>query len=257
MTRIDELVKTLDPAATDIDVQGPRARADLQRILASEPVLRTPPSPRPIRTRVAWGAGLVAAATAAAIVLPSVFGGDGAFATWTADPAGLSAAEKAKVSASCRDQHKTFPEYRDDVAKAVTAVAERRGQWTLVVLAGPDRFSALCVTDDSTRLFRDHFGSIGRPAVNPPGPRGLTATDLGTGSMNGKNLSVAVGFAGAEVTAVIYTSRARGKVKATVGAGRFALWLPGNDLENASQQGVPVQVTYRDGTAAAVTLKLR
>lgn len=261
MTRIDELhvLKTLDPAATDIDPHGDRAQADLQRILATEPVLR-PAAPQPapsrrMRRRVALGAGLVAAVTAAAVVLPSVFGGDEAFATWTGDPAGMSAKQRADASASCRQQHKVFPEYKDDLSTAVTAVSERRGRWTLVLLAGQDRFTALCVTDASTRLFRDFFGSIGRATVNPPAPRGLAPTDLGTGSMDGKELSVAVGFAGSEVVGVTYTSPERGKVKATVASGHFALWLPGNDLEYAAQRGAPVQVTYRDGTTATLTMK--
>lgn len=261
MTRIDELhvLKTLDPAAEDIDPHGARAQADLQRILASEPVLRPAPprltSPRKIRRRVAWGAGLVAAVTAAAIVLPSLSGGDEAFASWTGDPAGMSAKQRADASASCRNEQKASPEYRDDLSTAVTAISERRGRWTLVVLSGQHRFTALCVTDDSTHWFRDFFGSIGRTTVTPPAPRGLAPTDLGTGAIDGRELSVAVGFAGSEVVAVTYTSPAHGKVKATVAGGHFALWLPGNDLEHASRQGAPVQVTYRDGTTATVQLK--
>ncbi|MEU4394294.1 hypothetical protein [Kribbella sp. NPDC023855] len=259
MTRIDELhvLKTLDPAAADIDPQSARAQADLQRILATEPVLRPArlASPTKIRRRVAWGTGLVAAATAAAIVVPSLMGGDEAFATWTGDPAGMSAKQRADASASCRQQQKGFPEYKDDLSTAVTAISERRGRWTLVVLSGRDRFAALCVTDDSKHWFRDMFGSIGRAAVTPPAPRGLAATDLGAGAMNGKFLSVAVGLAGSEVEAVTYTSPHRGKVKATVAGGHFALWLPGNDLEHAAQRGAPVQVTYRDGTTATVLLK--
>ncbi|WP_433016130.1 hypothetical protein [Kribbella sp. CA-294648] len=262
MTRIDELhvLKTLDPAAADIDPHGTRAQADLQRILATEPVLRpVPPRPAPrrkIRRRVALGAGLVAAVSATAIVVPSVVGGDEAFASWTGDPAGMSAKQRADASASCRQQHKVFPEYKDDLSTAVTAISERRGRWTLVVLSGQHRFTALCVTDDSTHWFRDFFGSVGRPTVNPPAPRGLAATDLGTGAIDGRELSVAVGFAGSQVVAVTYTSPTHGKVKATVAGGHFALWLPGNDLEHAARQGAPVQVTYRDGTTARVALRL-
>ncbi len=217
-------METLDPAAADIDPHGARAQADLQRILATEPVLRPAPprlAPRrKIRHRVALGAGLV-----------------------------------ADASASCRQQHKVFPEYKDDLSTAVTAISERRGRWTLVLLTGQHRFTALCITDDSTHWFRDMFGSIGRATVTPPAPRGLAPTDLGTGSTDGRELSVAVGFAGSEVAAVTYTSPARGKVKATVASGHFALWLPGNDLEHAARRGAPVQVTSRDGTTATVLLK--
>lgn len=261
MTRIDELhiLKTLDPAAGDIDPYGRRARADLQRILATDPATGVQPRRnRRLATRVALGSGLVAATATAAVVLPSALGGDEAFATWTATPTGMSVEDRASASASCHDQQKSgSPEYRDELSNAGTAISERRGDWTLVILAGRNGFSALCITDDSTPLFRDFFGSIGKTApTDLPGRRGLTATGLGTGSSSGNQLSVAVGFAGSEVTGVSYNSASQGKVTATVSGGQFALWLPGNELESASRHGAPLQVTYRDGTTTTITLTL-
>jgi hypothetical protein len=41
-----------------------------------------------------------------------------------------------------------------------------------------------------------------------------------------------------------------------VNDGHFALWFPGNELQNASSQGVPLEVTYRDGTTATTRLTL-
>ncbi|TCC16647.1 hypothetical protein [Kribbella speibonae] len=202
--------------------------------------------------------GLVAAAAVGALVLPSALGGDRAFATWTATPTGMSAGERADAAASCRDhQRSAGREDRDQLSKATTAIAERRGVWTLVVLADQNGFSALCITDDSRHLFRSFIGSVGTtPAADRPGPRALTATSLGTGSVSDHDVSVAAGFAGADVTAVTYTSPTRGKVKATVNGGQFALWLPGSELMNANRAGTPVQVTYRDGTTSTVTLRL-
>lgn len=259
MTRTDfEILKTLDPAAADVDPNGLRARADLHRILATDPT--APASTRPrkrLARRVALGSGLVAASAAAALVVPSLVGGDEAFATWTAAPVGLSAKDKAAASASCRDQQKSgSPEFRDDLSKASTAISERRGEWTLVVLAGRDGFSALCITDESTPLFQSSFGSIGK-TTDLPSRRGLTATVLGTGSIDGNELSVAAGAAGPDVTALTYTSATRGKVKATVSGGQFALWLPGNELESTSRKGIPLQATHRDGTTSTITLTLR
>ncbi|WP_328989185.1 hypothetical protein OG394_23430 [Kribbella sp. NBC_01245] len=271
MTRIDDLqiLKTLDPATPDaIDPHGPRARTDLHHILATDPTTPTDatnpaqagvrPRRRRLATRMALGSGLVAAAAVTAVVLPSLVGGDEAFATWTAAPVGMSAKDKASAAASCRDQQKSgSPEFRDELSRSATAISERRGAWTLVVLAGQDGFSALCITDDSTRLFQDYFGSIGKTAsADRPTPRGLTATVLGTGSADGNELSVAAGLAGSDVTSLTYTSPTRGKVKATVNGGQFALWLPGNELESASRQGVPLQATYRDGTTTTITLTL-
>lgn len=255
MSSIDELrvLKTLDPAGPDADPLGPKAQASLQRILAADPA---PPRQRHrVAVRVAVGAGLAAAVTAAAIVVPSSLGGDKAFATWTAVPAGMSAADSAEAAASCRDRQKSgSPEHRNDLARSTTAISERRGDWTLVVLAGQEGFSALCITDRPRPLFQSYFGSIGS-TPGRPGPRGLTATSLGTGASDGNELSVAAGLAGSDVTGVSYSSPSRGKVTATVSSGQFALWFPGNELEHASS-GVVLQVTYRDGTTAPVTVKL-
>lgn len=64
------------------------------------------------------------------------------------------------------------------------------------------------------------------------------------------------GDAGSEVTGVSYDSRTHGRVSATVAAGRFALWLPGDELRNASNDGAQVQVTYRDGTTDTIQLTI-
>ncbi|MNI88744.1 hypothetical protein D3C73_1460730 [compost metagenome] len=45
-----------------------------------------------------------------------------------------------------------------------------------------------------------------------------------------------------------YTSIAGERITATVSKGQFAFWLPGGELENSSEQDVPVEVTYTDNT---------
>ncbi|GAA1563301.1 MULTISPECIES: hypothetical protein [Kribbella] len=253
MTAPDELavLKTLDPA-TGADPQSPRAQATLHRILAT-------PAPPPARRHSRWvprlaiGTGLVAAATAAALVLPSAVGGDQAFATWTGTPSGLTGKAALDASKACRDN--SDDQYKNQLATAGTAIAERRGVWTLVVLADRKGFGALCITDRSRHLFRDQFGAIGT-TTDLPAPRALTPVTLGTGSSDGHDLSVITGLAGQDVTAVSYASRSHGKVAASVSAGQFALWFPGDELVNANKTGVPVQVTYTDGTAATLTLRL-
>ncbi|WP_112242915.1 hypothetical protein [Kribbella monticola] len=251
------VLRTLDPADREIDPNSPRARADLERILATDPAL---PALRPRRSRrlaVSVALGAAAAATVAALVLPSALGGDKAFASWTSSPSGMSASKRADAANSCRSHQKSGShEYADQLKSAGTAISERRGAWTLVILAGRDGFSALCITDDSKHLFRSYFGAIGStPPANRPSNRGLAPLVLGTGSIDGNELSVAAGAAGSDVTAVTYTSPTRGKVNATVSGGQFALWLPGNDLTGGAK-GTSVQVTYRDGTTATVTLHL-
>ncbi|MCU1532678.1 MAG: hypothetical protein JWO49_2249 [Arthrobacter sp.] len=271
---LDGLLRSLDAADHRRPADTRRARADLQRIRSTDPAparqhpttstipgrRRPPGSTARAARRAAVAAGMVAAATAGLIILPPLSGGDPAFASWTAAPAGLTGQERTSAAAECRasQQDTGGGMYAGDVDTAELAIAERRGAWTTVVLTGTDGFSAMCITDDSASLFnKGMIGSVGKPAgYAAPGPRELTATDLGTGTMSAGNISLAAGSAGSEVVGVIYRSRAREKVTATVSQGRFALWLPGNELQNAATNGIEVEVTYRDGTTGTNRLTL-
>lgn len=274
MNRNDDVVatlRTLDPADRHVDPTTARARADLQAILATDPTphgRQLPSSPstaadrprRPVRTvrRVVLAAGMVAAVTAGLVVLPSLTGGDHAFATWTATPAGMSAQEQAEAVTDCRGQTHAG-DYATALRSADPVVAERRGVWTTVVLAGADGFSAMCITDSTAGLFTSGMiGSIGTPAdYAAPKPRELVATDLGTGTMSAGDISLIAGAAGSDVVGVVYRSRTHGDVTATVNGGHFALWFPGDELMNASNDGVELDVTYRDGTTTTSRLTLR
>jgi hypothetical protein len=257
-------LRTLDPAAPAADPRNPRARADLERILAVDP---TQPSQhiqtkakRHRRIHLTVAAATVATTAAAMFMLPSLMNGDRAYASWTSRPTGLSAQAAADAGSACRavQLDGAGADHPGDLEHATVAIAERRGVWTLVILSGANGFSALCITDESTVLFHDWFGSVGVPADHAVAdPRDVVATDLGAGAIDAGELSVAAGYAGADVTGVTYQSASRGQVAATVSAGRFALWLPGNELTDASRFGVQVQVTYRDGSTAPRRLDLR
>ena len=268
MTRNSDMfatLGTLDPADQNVDARNPRARAMLERILTIDSGQH--PDHRPVKARSRRGMRLAVAASATAViagailvVLPSLTNGDRAFASWTATPSGLSTQAAADAAANCRDEQLDGPggDYSDELRRADVAIAERRGEWTLVVLSGSDGFSALCITDESTPMFRDWIGSVGTPGdYATPDPRDVVATDLGTGSVRAGELSVAAGYVGSDVTGVMYQSESHGEVVATVSAGRFALWLPGDELADASRDGVEVEVTYRDGGSAALRLDLQ
>ena len=269
MTRIPEMLatlRTLDPADPAVDPRNPRARAELERILTVLPDLTPVKARRRHGIRLVAAAATVVTAGAAFFVLPSLTNGDRAFGSWTAVPTGLSAEAAADAGAKCRDAHMDGdaqpaapgPDYRDDLRRADIAIAEQRGKWTLVTLADTKGFSALCISDNWTALFPSWFGSIGTPTnYAAPGPRVVVATSLGTGSIDGSDLSVAAGYVGSDVTGVTYDSVSHGLVAATVSAGQFALWLPGGELMDAAGVGVNVQVTYRDGSTATVRLDLR
>lgn len=172
----------------------------------------------------------------------------------------MSEQERVDAAASCRRSQKNGAggQYADDLSTAQPVIAERRGVWTTVVLAGTNGFSAMCITDDSTSLFaKDMIGSVGTPTdYATPGPRDLMATSLGAGTMNAGDLSLAAGTAGSNVARVVYYSRTHGDVAATVSQRHFALWLPGDELKDASSNGVEVKVTYRDGSTGTSRLTL-
>ncbi len=276
MTRthdIDTALRSLDAAEVQVDPHSPRSRADLQRIVSTDPSpgalqlsdrpnagrvarpRRTAPAPR----RVAVAAVVLAAVTAGVVALPSLSGGDQAFASWTRAPRGMTEQEAVDAAASCRkmQQDGAGAEYAERLGSAEPVIAERRGVWTTVILAGADGFSALCIADDSSRLFTDMMGSVGTPSdYAPPAPRDLTATSLGAGTMKAGDISLAAGTAGSDVVAVTYASPTHGTVAATLSQGHFALWLPGDELKEASSSGVNVEVTYRDGSTRTARLTL-
>ena len=97
-----------------------------------------------------------------------------------------------------------------------------------------------------------------RPADRPnaPSPPALTAPELGVGTMNAGDLSLAARTAGSDIVGVAYLSRSHGDVSATVSQGHFALWLPGDELKDTSSNGVEVEVTYRDGRTGTNRLTL-
>lgn len=268
---IDKALRTLDAADPYVDPRRPRARADLARILATDPHAhagapsagpagRTPRARWSLR-RVALAGGALAAVTTGLVALPSLTGGDQALASWTSVPDQMTPEQRADAAISCRqaEMEGAGTDYIDELSSAEPVIAERRGVWNTVVLAGTAGFAALCITDDSAGLFTmGMIGSIGSPddAVLP-GPRELAATDLGTGTMSAGDLSLAAGTVGTEIVGVVYRSRSHGDVTATVSAGRFAFWFPGDELEDVgSTDGVQVEVTYRDGGAGTAVLKL-
>jgi hypothetical protein len=260
---LDTLLRSMDAAEQSSLPSPSRAQADLNRILASQPVSTAsnnrlggyePGKAKANRRRraVTLG-GLAAAVTAGFLIMPVLSGGDPAFATWTAAPGTLIGAERDNAVADCRNSKRDVGGgmYSTELSAAEVAIAERRGAWVTVVLSGPDGFEATCTTDATAPWFRKGtFGSVGKPAnVTALPARGIAAAQLGTGSIADKPLSIASGRVGADVAAISYTSSAKEEVIATVAKGQFAFWLPGNDLQNASDHGAPVDVTYRDGSS--------
>lgn len=269
---IDALLRSLDAAKDAPPARSGRAGIDLDRILAQAPgpaeqqtSWGTPPCAARVRTserhrpsRRPFAVAATAAATAGLLVVPFLTGGDPAFATWTAAPVTLNDAAREDAAADCRNSGEGISEglHKNDLAAAEVAIAERRGAWTTVILTGAGGFDAVCVTDASAPSFRKgRIGAIGKSGTDTGSkPRGLVVTQLGTGTIGGNPISMASGAAGSDVAGIIYTSASGEEVVATVSRGHFAFWLPGDELQNSSEAGVPVEVTYSDGTSGTQTL---
>lgn len=254
------VLRSLDPASTDVDPQNPRARADLARILATDPQEHPAVAKRrrPLRYLAAAGAA-AAVITSAVVALPSITGGDRAFATWTATPDSLSPQESAEAADACRAQlgEGAGNDQQEDLASAAAAVSERRGAWTLALLVGEGGFSALCIADESTPLFNGMIGYVGvSTSYEALQPRAVRPLAFGGGIVNNQPVSVVAGEIGSAIVGVTYRSKEHGEVVATVSNGHFALWMPGDELENYSADGgIKLEVTFDDGTTETVVLK--
>lgn len=261
--RIHALLRSMDAAEQSSPPDRTRVQADLNRILSSQPFMapnsalrisHEPDKPKIHRRRRALTlAGLAAAVTAGFVIMPALSGGDPAFATWTAAPGTLTGSERDNAVSDCRNSKQNVGGgmYSAELSAAEVAIAERRGAWVTVLLSGADGFEATCTTDATAPWFnKGAIGSIGKSAnVTALPARGIAATELGTGTIGDKPISIASGRVGADVTGLYYTKADKEDVVATVAKGQFAFWLPGNELQNATDQGVPVHVTYSDGSS--------
>lgn len=247
----DTLLRSLDASASGAPFDQRRAQRDLERILgAGRPEELAPIPGRPRRNRRLFLAGAAAAAALAILAVPVLGGGDPAYASWTQTASLLSPGASEKAGNACRGLDR-----QDESFGANVAIAERRGEWTTVVLSGPGGFSSMCVTDGS--LFGGSFGYSGKtPGGAEPAARGLLPTAMGMGSTSAGELSMVVGAAGAEVSAVSYASQTQGDVSGSVANGYFVLWFPGDELRDYPDDGVLLQVSYTDGSQEQVLASL-
>lgn len=273
MTTIDhdQDLRALDAAPTDLD-RTLQAQL-LERIVASDRLGVDAGAdhlaPRRVRRGQATRWVLVPVAAAVGIfVAQSVGGGGGpAYASWTAIPGPVDAADTAAVVKACRDQGGTIgvgPGSNISASELDVRLVERRGDTVAVLLTGmaPDRYewSLSCMavlpaagggapTDVST-------ASSGGGGFAPPtghqifeGGSAQFGDDPGASFLGGR--------VGPEVAEV--TIHADGlAIEATVEDGTFAAWWPGGVFDTSQvpvgggEGGPTVAVTYditlRDGT---------
>ncbi len=263
-------LRDLDPAPTTAltDAELERADATFTRILATPRDDQVPEeSDRPRRRRSVVLVGLVGAAGAASLAL--LLGGGSAFASWTAKPEPLTAVAATRAAATCR----AALDAPDQGERVVSA--ERRGEWTYVLIAGPQAEGACLMRDDfighqspADRRARGFFGSYDTDPVRAPtlARDRIVETESTVGSVptagfwplssDEEWFSWVQGYVGSDVTGVTVHPPAGPDVEASVGHGRFAAWWPSAhpSSKNPEVMGAwTYTVTLADGSTRRVT----
>lgn len=250
-------LRDLDPAPRGrlSASQRERAEAELARIVATPvegPV--EPERPRRHRRRLAVAA-LIGAVGTAGVVSPGLLGGGSAYGSWTPTPEPLTGPAATKAGDNCRHSV-AAPDRGERVV-----IAERRGEWTFVLLAGPGT-EVVCL------MFNEGYGvdaagaeggfgsndSTDAPAP-VPSPDALVETGAMSSSTDEGWFTFTTGFVGSDVTAVTVHTTSGPDLEASVVGGRFAAWWPAIEQSSDHPQGDVWSYTLQlaDGTTRPST----
>jgi hypothetical protein len=270
-TMITAALRDLDPAPTTAltDEELERADATLARILAIPSHDQVPEEsgrPRRRRSRLLVPVGLVGAASAAVPAL--LLSGGSAFASWTPKPEPLTAAAATEAATTCRAALQV-PDQGERVV-----IAEQRGGWTYVLIAGPEAEGVCLMPDDlvghqdpAKHKEEGFFGGYTTDPVEAPTPARdrIVETESMAGSVPtpGPGLfsndegwfSSVEGYVGSDVTGVTVHTPVGTDVEASVARGRFAAWWPSDQpsSENLEVMGAwTYTVTLADGSTRRV-----
>ena len=266
------VLRHLDPAPATVltDEELERADATLARILATPRHDHVPEGsdpPRWRRSRLLVPVGLVVAAGAAAPAL--LLGGGSAFASWTPKPEPLTAPAVSQAATTCRAALEV-PDHGEGVV-----IAERRGGWTYVLIAGPQAEGTCLMPDDlvGRKDPADHTeegffgGSTTDPVEAPALARDrIVETENMAGSVptagrwpfsNDQGwFSSVQGYVGSDVTGVTVHTPVGADVQASVANGRFAAWWPSDPPSSEHPEVMEAwtyTVTLADGSTRRVT----
>lgn len=257
-----EAMRDLDLAPSTL-TREERARAEeiYGRIVSSPMPPRAVIKGTPRRRRLWLPAGLLGAVGVAAPAL--LLGGGSAFASWTATPVTLSGTDVTDAATTCHEAL-DVPAGDEQVV-----VAERRGEWTYVLLAGP-RSELVCLMpeslvgseDPASHKSEGFMGSIGEPWTAPsPSPRRILEVESGSTAVPTEGLwgfrddeewvTSVQGRVGRDVEKVTVHTPLGDEVEASVSHGRFAAWWPSPvpSSKNPEASGRwTYTVTLADGT---------
>jgi hypothetical protein len=226
---ITAALRLLDPGtgADPTEAEREHAEAAFARIVATPsdgPVPVEPDRPRRRRSRLLVP---VVLAGAGAVLLPGLLlGGDSAYGSWTPTPEPLADTAAAAAASTCRATL-GVPDGGEGVA-----VAERRGGWTYVLLAGSGT-EVICLMPDDL-VGQDpaprgsFFGSYDPDAPAPPSlsPDGIDENTSMEGSTDEGWFIWSEGYVGGDVAGVTVHTSSGLDVAASVTGNRFAAWWP-------------------------------
>jgi hypothetical protein len=229
-TMIDTALRHLDPApGTDLTAaERERADATFARIVSTpgdEPAAAESGRPRRRRSRLLVLLGLTGAAGVAVPAL--LLGGGTAYGSWSPTPHPLTDVAAAEAATTCRALIGA-PDRGERVA-----VAERRGGWTYVLLAGPRTEIVCLMPDDLVGQSGTAGGSFsGRydpdaPAPPAVAPDTIDETTSAEGSTDEGWFNSVEGYVGSDVTGVTVHTSSGLDIEASVVGNRFAAWWPG------------------------------
>jgi hypothetical protein len=221
-------LRDLDPASDTALTEAQRQRADdmFARIIATpsdDPPPVEPDRPRRRRRKLLVTLGLAGAASAA---IPGLLLGGSAYGSWTSTPEPLTGVAAASAATTCRGAIGA-PDRGERVA-----VAERRGEWTYVLLASPGKEVICLMPDDLIGKDRtpggDFFGSYNPDAPAPPtlDPDRIDENTSMEGSTDEGWFHWSEGYVGSEVTGVTVHTSSGPDIEASVTGNRFAAWWP-------------------------------
>lgn len=266
------LLADLDAAQVDDDLATrPVAQAALARILATDPAAAPERrAPRRTHRRGRWaaaGVAVLAGAVFAAVNLDERSSSN-AYASWTPTPATAARGDVDAAGAACRRQTEQSVARIDDpavpaearaglpsaadLAAARVMLAETRGDWTLVVIAGRG-IDVTCLSRAGSGRVDMAGGSLGMGAPEHLGPAAFMSGGPGVGSTADGSFSTLTGTVGRDVTGLTVTTADGRRVEATIRGDRFAAWWPGEPVTSVTAPGEQVTVTLRlrDGSVRA------
>lgn len=230
---IRSVLRDLDPApeARATDAERKHAAAAFARIVASpvdEVLPRGRDAVRRRRRRLLVPASAAAgvAAVAGLLLAGSWPGGGTAYGSWTPVPVALTHANAGEAAATCRTALRV-PDGGERVA-----LAERRGGWTYVLLAGAATEAVCLMPDDLVGQAAagpgDVFGSYDTDVVAPAplDADQITETTSMQGSTDEGYFLWVEGYVGGAVTGVTVHTSSGHDIQASVAGQRFAAWWP-------------------------------